>query len=46
MYAEVFAYLAWCSVLRRVYLMYTPVTTRDVAPITFILRFKFGRYAQ
>ncbi len=23
MYAEVFAYLAWCSVLHRVYLVYT-----------------------
>lgn len=39
MYAEVFAYLVWCSVLRRVYLMYTPVTTYDVVPVTLYLCF-------
>lgn len=46
MYAEVFAYLAWCGVLRRVYLVYTPITTCDVVPVTLYLRFKFERYAQ
>lgn len=29
MYAEVFAYLAWCSVLHRVYLVYTPYGTLE-----------------